>query len=258
MYQPHRFLNAVCDNFQRCFNGQQDEAWIGLLLLADTSSQDTIRTLQAAEVKGWSLEPTHDDCAWLAFHEGCLRLVLVAGRQIETAERLELMALATNETFPNGHSIEETLNLISSSGALPVLPWGFAKWSFHRGTIVRKLLRTLSAGDLDLDQEVFLGDSGGRARMLHTPGLLKLAADLGVRILPGSDPLPLARHFARAGSYGFSLTARCDVLQPATQLKSLLATDRSQPQIHGRLQPASEFVRSQVAMQLRSMGALQN
>ena len=87
------------------------------------------------------------------------------------------------------------------------------------------------------------------------PRLFSLAADLGVRILPGSDPLPLAWHVGKAGSYGFSLPISCDEQRPATQLKELLENDRSQPPIHGDLQPAGVFVRNQVAMQLRKIGA---
>ena len=255
VFQPHRFLNAACENFQRCFPCHPDESWIGVLLLADTDSQDTIKLLKDSSIDGWTLQPTQDECAWLAVRDGCAKLVLVAGRQIETAERLEVMALATNDSFREGRSINETLQRVCSSGAIPVIPWGFGKWSFERGSIVGKLVRSLSAGELALDCEVFLGDNGGRARMLGAPRLFALAADLGVRILPGSDPLPLTWHVEKAGSYGFSLPASCDERRPATQLKELLETDRSQPPTHGDLQPAGVFVRNQLAMQLRKIGA---
>lgn len=257
IFPPHRFLNAACDNFKRRFHrGRTDESWVGVLLLADPSSQHTIALLRAATTVGdWTLEPTEDECAWLALRNGRPRLVLVAGRQIETEERLEVLALATNDTFQEGESIDKTLRHICLAGAIPVVPWGFGKWSFQRGAIVEKLLRSLSAGDLTFDREVFLGDNGGRARMLGSPRLFALAADLGVRILPGSDPLPLAWHVEKAGSYGFALSASCDELKPATQLKTLLRTNRSQPPSYGGLQPAGVFVRNQVAMQLRKIGA---
>jgi hypothetical protein len=255
VFQPRRYLAAACENFQRYFHSQRDDSWIGVLLLADTQSQNTIEQLATASIVDWALEPTEDECAWLARQDGRVRLVLVAGRQIATAERLEVMALATSNCFEDGQSVHDTLRQVCSAGAIPVVPWGFGKWSFQRGAIVAQLMQSLSSGDLGFEREVFLGDNGGRARVLGAPRLFNLATNLGLRILPGSDPLPLARHIDTVGSYGFSLPYSCDEARPATQLKTLLGRNRSQPRTYGHLQPTGVFVRNQVAMQLRKIGA---
>ena len=144
-----------------------------MLMLADTQAQDTITLLKESSIDGWTMQPTLDECAWLAERDGRVKLVLVAGRQIETEERLEVMALATNESFQDGRPIDATLRSVCDAGAIPVVPWGFGKWSFQRGSIVSRLVRSLSAGSLGLGREVFLGDNGGRARMLGAPPIVQ-------------------------------------------------------------------------------------
>jgi len=69
-------------------------------------------------------------------------LYVVAGSQIATRERLELLALCTAEEFRDGKPVETVLDEVLQAGGLPVLPWGAGKWLGARGGIVTELLGT--------------------------------------------------------------------------------------------------------------------
>ena len=84
-------------------------------------------------------------------------LVLVAGRQIQTLEGLEALALGTDSEFPDGLELTAALAEVRASGALAVLPWGFGKWWFRRGQLARKAIDSAAAN------EFFLGDNRGSA-----------------------------------------------------------------------------------------------
>lgn len=52
----------------------------------------------------------------------------MAGRQIVTAEKLEVLALGTDLDIDDGRPIREVLSLVTENGGLPVIPWGAGKW----------------------------------------------------------------------------------------------------------------------------------
>ena len=53
--------------------------------------------------------------------------------------------------------------------------------------------------------DVVLGDNGGRPWFWTSVPQFDLAAELGMRVLPGSDPLPVPGDEARIGSYAFEI-----------------------------------------------------
>ena len=60
-------------------------------------------------------------------------LSIVAGRQIVTAENLEILALGFDAGLDDGLPIDEVILAVQAAGALCVLPWGFGKWTGKRG-----------------------------------------------------------------------------------------------------------------------------
>lgn len=173
------------------------------------------------------------------------RLLVVAGRQVRTREGLEMLGLATTEEFPDGLSFEDALARVRWSGAVPVLPWGFGKWWFYRGGLIEALLRRPEP------KWIFLGDNGGRPAVGGTPRLLREARRRGIPVLPGSDPLPLAGHEARAGSYGFLVREGVDEQQPAAALRQWLRGLAVQPPTFGGCQRLTQFCRDQIHLRLR-------
>ena len=203
---------------------------------------------RAISQNGWEVQPTAEDESVLVSRAGGTTLVVVAGTQIVTRERLEVLALGSRAEFGSGLSLSEAVSAAAAAGAIPVIPWGFGKWWFARGRLVDALLRAPGM------PRFFLGDNGGRLRMAAMPRLFHRAAERGVGILPGSDPLPFPNQVRKVGGYGFSLYGAFTPERPAASVKRILAgLDRS-PQAFGFRESLPGFVRSQVGMQWRTRG----
>ena len=141
---------------------------------------------------------------------------LLAGRQIVTSERIELLGLIMAGEVPDGVHARATLERIRAAGGIPVLAWAPGKWWFRRGRTVRALLNTSKAADF------MLGDTTLRPTLWLTPGLMRRARRMGHRIVAGSDPLPFAGEERVIGTYGFSVPFVFDESRPADSLRDAL------------------------------------
>ena len=206
---------------------------------------DLLRKLGGAGQNGWSVTPTAEDESVLASRAGDTTLVVVAGTQIVTRERLEVLALGSRAEFGPGLSLSEAVSAVATSGAIPVIPWGFGKWWSARGRFVEALLRGQDV------PRFFLGDNGGRPRIAPTPRLFQLAAERGVGVLPGSDPLPFPNQVGKVGGYGFVLRGAFTPERPAASVKRILAGLTRSPESFGRRESVPGFVRAQLGMQWR-------
>lgn len=217
----------------------------GCLMLTESAGVDRFAALRdgADRTLGdWHVEPTREACSLrLASDRG--ELFVVAGRQVVTRERLEVLALGTTQHFEDGEPMATQLQRVLDSGALAVVPWGFGKWTGQRGDAVRRLLESEQAAGL------CLGDNGGRLRYGPEPRLFRLARQRGVRVLPGSDPLPFDHQVNRGGSYGFMIPEGFDPDAPFASIR--LALEREAvPRTFGSLTGIAGFVRAQVGMHL--------
>ena len=192
----------------------------------------------------WEIEPTCEP-ETLLVHCGSTRLKLIAGRQIVTRERLEVLALGTTAPLPDGEPIETTLAAVREAGAVAVLPWGVGKWLGARGAVVTRILADPQW------RHVLLGDNGNRLELGPDPAEFAAARRAGRAVLPGSDPLPLRGEEARVGAYGFAADVTLDPLRPAASLLALLKS-ASAFVVFGRRQPLGRFVGNQVALKLKS------
>ncbi len=243
-FELERFLAAAVRNFARAGAAEEQP---GLLLMTESAGVDRFRGLRegAGPPEPWALRPTEESISLLALRAGRPTLLLIAGRQVVSREGLEVLALACGAAPAEGRPLEETLGEIRAVGGLPVLPWGFGKWRGWRGRTVAELIERYPR------EEIFLGDNGGRPAGAPRPRLFALARRQGVRILPGSDPLPLPAEAERAGSYGFRLAARLDFERPARDLRRLLRGPDLRIEPYGSGAALLPFLRNQLAMQLR-------
>ena len=170
---------------------------------------------------------------------------MIAGRQLVTRERLEVLALGTTAPLPEGEPIEATLAAVRDAGAAAVLPWGVGKWLGARGAVVARVLANPEW------QHVCLGDNGNRPRLGPEPAQFAAARRAGRSVLPGSDPLPLPGQEARVAGYGFAVDVALDPLRPAAALLALLKSG-SAFVAFGQREPLTRFVGNQLAMQVRS------
>ncbi len=110
----------------------------------------------------WELEPNSEP-ETLAVRCGSTRLNVIAGRQLVTRERLEVLALGTTAPLRDGEPMEATLAAVRDVGAAAVLPWGVGKWLGARGAVVARVLADPAWRD------VFLGDNGNRLELGPDP-----------------------------------------------------------------------------------------
>jgi hypothetical protein len=176
-------------------------------------------------------------------------LTVIAGRQIVTAERLEVLALGMREKIADGGSLRDVMFAVKRAGAICVLPWGNGKWLGSRGRIVKKLISTARHG------EFFLGDNSGRLRWGPQPKEFGVGLQRGLYLLPGSDPLPFPSEFDKVGSYGFSLPALPDAEHPFTWLRARLTSEPQAIKSYGEREHLYRFIKNQFAMQIHKRRA---
>jgi len=154
-------------------------------------------------------------CVTVSFNE-VGRVCLVAGRQIVTRERLEILGLAMRATIPDGLPITNVIQRVVEAGGIPVLAWSPGKWMFARGQLVRDLIES------NQGRVLCLGDTTLRPTLWPEPRLMKLARARGMTVIPGSDPLPFAGEERYAGTYGFVYQGTFDASQPAASISRML------------------------------------
>ena len=193
---------------------------------------------------GWRFDQTAEDYSLIAQRDDGASLVMLAGRQLVTADGLEILAIGTAEEFADGLDTREAIAAVQARGALAVLPWGFGKWWFTRGRIAGEII------DSTEGEAFFLGDNGGRPELSPQPSLFRRGRRRGIRVLPGSDPLPFSNQSAAVGSFGFVLAGRLDAQRPGDSIKAAILGHAGEFQTYGRGENLVSFCRQQVAMQV--------
>ena len=258
-----RVFDEAADNFAaaaRSLDGERSSAtaprslpaYDAVLCLVEMRGERFLDDLRARRIgrvwRGrhgfWEVEETSEPES-LVVRRGNSRLTLIAGRQLVTRERLEVLALGTMASLPEGEAIDLTLAAVRDVGAAAVLPWGVGKWLGARGAVVARVMADPKW------RHVFLGDNGNRLELGPEPAQFALARRAGRAVLPGSDPLPLSGQEARVGAYGFAVDVALDPLRPAAALLALLKSG-SPYVVFGRREPLTRFVGNQLALKLKS------
>jgi hypothetical protein len=244
-FRVDRSFAAAAEHFRRWASHLHlGTATTGCALLAEKEGEALFQRLQdhGPGAGAWSVRPTGEDVSLLACHEGEPQFVLVAGRQVVTGDRLEVLTFGTAEPPTYGDTLERAVQHAAAEGGLAIIPWGFGKWWFGRGERLRRLVREARPGTF------YLGDNGGRPRGFPDPPLLHIARQRGIWNLPGSDPLPLPGEDARVGSYGYVIPVVPDLHRPFAQIRDATARFAAQPRLFGRRASLPHFVRAQVSL----------
>jgi len=250
-FDPDRFLDAADRNLgTAAANLQAGPAFDGVLALTEGAAEDAFGELWelAAGPRpvwgGWRLERRSDGISLRATRDHRV-LLLVAGRQVAAREDLEVLMLGTRRRMADGAAISGVLRQAREWGAVRVIPWGAGKWFFARGRLLSSIMREADRSDF------FLGDEGGRPVFWREPRHFADARRAGLRILPGTDPLPFPTETARAGSFGAAFRGRLDPDRPGESLVAALRDPATALIPFGALESPLRFVRHQVGMQLR-------
>ena len=188
-------------------------------------------------VAGWTLHATPEPTALIARAANGASLLLLAGRQLVTAERLEVLALGTDERWPDGQPVRDVLAQVRAAHALPVLPWGLGKWMGSRGTLIQNLIAKATPADFALADTYLL------PVLTRRPPPLRRAEKRGFRILAGTDPLGRSGEEDIAGRYGVLVEGPWDDQAPASSLLRLLRDPAVPLQTIGRRGSLGETIR---------------
>jgi hypothetical protein len=246
------FMTAAAANFARAIDDlSTTDTAAGALFLTEvegTSVFDDLSspsTFNEAQLGDWQPYSTPDPRVLLFEAPASMPILMIAGRQIRTREGLEVLALGCREVIEDGLTIDRALEETHLAGALPIVPWGFGKWTLARGETIRRLID-------DRGPEAFcLGDVGGRWQGLPEPSLLVAGRQRGFTILPGSDPLPFAREVARPGSSGVVLPRSASVDGVLEDLLHNLQQTEDESRAYMHLESLGPFIRHQIRMQMR-------
>ena len=250
VFLGERFLDAAAANFRKASNElRADGEVVGCLMLAESAGVDRFAEMADGRLQtgSWQIVPTAEGESLAATKPGALPLFLIAGRQIATAVRLELLALGTRAIFPDRAPLRDTLAAVAESGAVAVAPWGFGKWTGARGRLIAELL---SDG---LEVRLYAGDNGGRPRRSRRPRLFAVAERHGKLVLPGTDPLPFPGEVTKVGRYGFVADVHLDRRRPLAALRRWLERQEQSPRSYGELEGVWTFAQRQIGIQYRRL-----
>lgn len=256
-YDPDALLQNAYDNLSAVpGNGAGGTALRAyFLLLAECAPDDCFGALRAIaegradgssglHLKRWAITATAEPISVVARLDQ-RELFIVAGRQVACREGLEVLVLGTTHRFADGRPIRDVLREADALGVPRVIPWGPGKWFFSRGRLLNDLIAEFRKPTL------FLGDEGGRPVFWGYPQHFTHAARLGVRDLPGTDPLPFPHDVTKVGRMGLKVAVDLDPDRPGQSLLRALTQVQAPLERFATLEPPLRFVRNQIGMQLR-------
>ncbi len=144
-------------------------------------------------------------------------LFFFPGRQILTAERIEILALLTTRSIPGGAPSVETVTNVSEAGGIPLIPWSAGRWIGDRGRLIRSLLERRA------DSGLILGDTSLRPSFFPRPAIMRAAEQNGTTVLAGSDPLPVPGEELCGGSYASYFSDTLSPDDPSTSIRKILS-----------------------------------
>jgi len=197
-------LDAAFSNFLKYARTIEDpNSFTGVLCLLETQGTNWY----------WKLMQSTSDAftgKWkVARHEGTdgmlelfkpsgERLRVIPGRQVITSENLEVLIIGTGEEVIGRKPIDNYLDHYCDR-SLVVLPWGVGKWLGARGKTISNQISAPNRTSF------VLGDNGGRPWLWSFVTQFAEAEKLGLPVIPGSDPLPVAGQHRKAGGNGLVL-----------------------------------------------------
>ena len=239
-------LNSSYVNFRKYAESFNAENFEGILCLTENFTVNYFDNLKQNAINGENypglqIHLTDESNSLSISNANNNVLYLIAGRQIVTKERLEVLGIGVNNSIMDGKPLEETVELVNYNKGLPVIPWGVGKWTGERKKIISNLISKYK-GKL-----LFIGDNGNRPFFWGKSSVFLQAEKLNIHNLPGTDPLPFKTENKRAGSHGFILEGKLDSRKPFESLKEKILSSNA-PLLYGKPEKTLRFIRNQFLM----------
>ena len=255
-FRIERVLDFALANFEKASRRMAgSRRFDGILFLTETAGTNKYSQLlryarensstKTLETSGWKFYCTDEGTCLRASLDDQQNIFIIAGRQIITAENLEVLSLATTTNFAGGRPLYDVIHQITEHEGIPVIPWGVGKWLGKRGTFLKEFMMKNKGSN------IYLGDNGGRPSFWLHISHFQLAIEYGIRILRGTDPLPLTDEVKRIGNFGFMVAEDLDTSHPSSHVKKLLQDNHTNIINYGNLQNPIRFFRNQFILKLR-------
>ncbi|MDO9541456.1 MAG: hypothetical protein Q7J98_03925 [Kiritimatiellia bacterium] len=224
-YEPARAISNLIDNLDLLAESArglgQEEDVFKIAFLVESKQHDYFHKILKKEIDfravGFEVSAGPEEHCVSFSKQGKFLLAIVAGRQIVTNEKLEILGLGMDAIVPDGLPAEEAVEKVIAAGGLPVLAFSPGKWLFKRANIVRRLAQT------KFPRPLLIGDSALRPLGWGAPEIMRQAGAHNIAVLPGSDPLPLPGDEKYAGCYGFVYQGFFDASKPLASIKGIIA-----------------------------------
>lgn len=246
-YDPSRFFrtaNAYLDHYYDTLyaNGIPHAK---LLLLTEAKNNDFFSRWKAEggfeNDLGYSFSTTEEEESLRLDKEGKPQCYVIRGRQVITREKLEILAIGSDNSIPDGLPARQVLDTLIERRQLAILAWGVGKWMFSRGRVIQDLIRAYHS------RYVFTGDNSGRPVFWPRPSQFKFAETLQVAMLNGSDPLPFEDETGKPGSFGSTVEGTFVSGKPYLSLNEIMVTPGVQRRLEtfGRRDGVAGFFKRQ-------------
>lgn len=243
-HEPAKVLHHAAEHFERHQQaGGVNSPWRGCLMLTEPAGEARFARFRDGKetVPGWDVRPMEEASSLRFQRADGVALTVTAGRQIVTAEGLEVLGLGVDDSIEDGQAIDAAIEQVRAARGVAVIPWGFGKWTGRRRRLVSRAVAE--------HEDVWLGDNGGRWRWLGWPRETRQQAQDQDRVLAGSDPLPLTQEAAKAGRYATLIPGKVDPARPFASFRVGLQCRAGDLCHVGELERLGRFVRAQWAMQ---------
>ncbi|KAA3599682.1 MAG: hypothetical protein D8M57_03955 [Candidatus Scalindua sp. AMX11] len=255
-YDPERFFDAAITNLEISFrsNNSKEGNLQKILLFTEGKEHNNFSRFKNNGIRGhnFGFENTKEGCSLILTKNSEPHCFILAGRQIVTQEKLEILSLASTHKIEDGLPAKEVVTTLLDRKEITVLPWGVGKWFFKRGKTIKKIVKEYHSPYL------FIGDNGARPSFWPTPKLYDISKEFGVRVVSGSDPLPFSEDTCRVGTFGFTIEGRVSVDKPAESFRNILLSNKGSITLFGNRDNARQFLRRQLKHRLNKFKLLQN
>jgi hypothetical protein len=254
-FDPDKSLDSAQNNFKIAASDKfKTENFTGVLLLTESSGADKFKYLKEKSVKDerkdkWNFVQTFEENSIVAQKNEKDKIVIIAGRQIVSKEKLEVLGLGIVDKIDDGLPIEAVVNGVTERGGLAVIPWGVGKWFGSKGKIVKKLIQDQKFINL------FVGDNGNRPFFWPKSKIIKEQENKNVLNFSGSDPLPFKNEFRKPGSFGFAFESSLNFNEPFKSIKMKITGGKVKFIYFGKLESSARFVKNQLLMQIKKKAA---
>lgn len=225
-------------------------AFTPILCLLETETSHWYQDLLAIansskQIGDWQLEALDNDQLLQLIGGNGREILLVPGQQIISSENLELLIIGSTSMITHKNSAQFYIEEYSDTH-LVIIPWGVGKWLGARGRIVSDLIQQQTS------YKFALGDNSGRASVWKYVPQFNQAYQMGINILAGSDPLPIAGQHKKVATYGSVITGPMQRQCLASQLREkLLDTQTNNIKSYGHLDNLIHFIINQLLLRIQ-------